>query len=237
MKIKHLAALFTLLTISTGQIFAADPPAAGTDTNNLLRGYYNNGTNRAGVRMQDPAGADRRVVIDEPSGADRTFQRATNDLRRGYDSTTNSLRRAGDRINEAAGADRNLQPNGMERITRAKDLIGMDVKNAQGESLGKIEDVALNVASGRIAYVALSSGGFFGIRDRLYAIPLNAFAPSSADDKVLVLNIDKETLKNTPGFVKTHWPEQPDQILIDKAHGDIKDPAGADLKARPIHRN
>ena len=125
----------------------------------------------------------------------------------------------------------------MEAITRAKDLIGMDVKNAQGESLGKIDDLALHVGSGRIAYVALSSGGFFGIRDPLYAIPLNAFAPSTEGDKFLVLNIDKETLKNTPGFVKTHWPEQPDQMLLNNTHGGIKEPAGADLKARPLPRN
>lgn len=209
------------MTVSAGQLFAADP-ATGSDTN-LLRGYYNNGTNHA--------------VITEPSGADRAFQRASNDVRRTYEATTNSLRRAGDRINEAAGADRNAPALATEQITRARDLIGMDVKNAQGESLGKIDDIALNVGSGRIAYVALSSGGFFGIRDRLYAIPLSAFSPLTGNDKVMVLNIDKETLKNTPGFVKTHWPEQPDQTLLNRPQGTIKEPAGSDLRTPPLPRN
>ena len=46
-----------------------------------------------------------------------------------------------------------------------------DVVNAKGEDLGKIESIMLDVPGGRIAYSVLSSGGFLGIGDKLFAVP------------------------------------------------------------------
>src|SRR5260221_2853826 len=128
-------------------------------------------------------GAGQTFAADTSASASKT-----NELLRGY-SNTNASSQAGQRIYDPAGADRAGQPVAGERVTRAKDLIGMEVKNAQGESLGKVEDIALNFQSGRIADVAMSSGGFLGIRDRLYAIPFTSFSRSPADEKVLVLNL------------------------------------------------
>src|SRR6186997_3471968 len=45
---------------------------------------------------------------------------------------------------------------------KASDLIGMTVKNYQDEKLGKVEDLAVDVESGRIVQVILSTGGFIG---------------------------------------------------------------------------
>src|ERR1035438_6842186 len=57
---------------------------------------------------------------------------------------------------------------------KASDLIGMEVKNNQNEKLGKVNDLALDVESGRIVYVILSTGGFIGIGDTLHAVPPGA---------------------------------------------------------------
>src|ERR1039458_8575101 len=43
---------------------------------------------------------------------------------------------------------------------KASDVIGMTVKNNQDEKLGKVEDLAVDVESGRIVQVILSTGGF-----------------------------------------------------------------------------
>jgi PRC-barrel domain len=99
----------------------------------------------------------------------------------------------------------------------ADTLEGDDVVNAQGEDLGVIKSIMIDVPSGRVAYAVLSSGGFLGIGDKLFAIPWNALT-LDADNKCFVLNIDKERLKNAPGFDKDHWPSMADQRWATEVH-------------------
>ena len=46
--------------------------------------------------------------------------------------------------------------------------------DAQGETLGKIEDLMLDVETGRVAYAVLSFGGYMGMGDKLFAMPWQA---------------------------------------------------------------
>lgn len=91
----------------------------------------------------------------------------------------------------------------------ATSLIGDDVRNANGDDLGKIEDLMINTATGKVEYAVLSFGGFLGIGDKLFAVPLEAMSVDT-DDKCLVLNETKERLENAPGFDKDNWPKNPD---------------------------
>lgn len=50
-------------------------------------------------------------------------------------------------------------------------LLVTSVVNTAGEDLGDIEAIMLNVPSGRIAYAVLPFGGFFGLGDKLFAMP------------------------------------------------------------------
>jgi len=102
-------------------------------------------------------------------------------------------------------------------VMAADTLQGDDVVNAQGEDLGVIKSIMIDVPSGRVAYAVLSSGGFLGIGDKLFAIPWNALT-LDADNKCFVLNIDKERLKNAPGFDKDHWPSMADQRWATEVH-------------------
>jgi sporulation protein YlmC with PRC-barrel domain len=102
-------------------------------------------------------------------------------------------------------------------VMAADTLEGDDVVNAQGEDLGVIKSIMIDVPSGRVAYAVLSSGGFLGIGDKLFAIPWHALT-LDADNKCFVLNIDKERLKNAPGFDKDHWPSMADQRWATEVH-------------------
>src|ERR1017187_6880347 len=64
--------------------------------------------------------------------------------------------------------------NRLNSAAKASDIIGMTVKNLQDEKLGKVEDLALDVQSGRIVQVILSSGGFLGVGNTLMAVPPGA---------------------------------------------------------------
>ena len=59
-------------------------------------------------------------------------------------------------------------------IMAAATLDGNKVMSADGEHVGKISDIMLDVRGGRIAYVVLSEGGFLGMGSRLHAIPWTA---------------------------------------------------------------
>ena len=105
--------------------------------------------------------------------------------RYGRDTSTSQLR------NEAPAA-----------INKAHSLIGMRVRNQQNERLGKIKDVVLDLQSGRVAYVVLSTGGF---RPKYVALPPSAFS-AAASDKYLTLNADKDKVMNAAGFTRNNWP-------------------------------
>lgn len=87
----------------------------------------------------------------------------------------------------------------------ASSLSKDGVVNPQGEDLGKIEDIMIDVNTGRVAYVVLSFGGFLGLGEKLFAVPWEAMSVDT-NRKVFVLNVQREVLKKAPGFDKDHWP-------------------------------
>lgn len=97
-----------------------------------------------------------------------------------------------------------------EIVPLKKTVIGTNVVNAQNESLGNIEDVVADAASGRITYAVLSFGGFLGMGDKYFAIPWEALRFNLAE-KNAVLNVDKRLLENAPGFDKDRWPNMADR--------------------------
>ena len=89
---------------------------------------------------------------------------------------------------------------------KASDLIGMEVKNNQNEKLGKVNDLVVDVESGRIVYVILSTGGFIGVGDTLHAVPSGALHHDVAS-KTLQLDADKAKLTAAPKFEMAKWAE------------------------------
>ena len=102
-------------------------------------------------------------------------------------------------------------------VMTADTLEGNPVVNAQGEELGNVSQIMLDVRTGRIAYAVLSCGGFLGIGDKLFAIPWHALA-LDADRKCFVLNVDKQRLEQAPGFDKNHWPAMADARWATEVH-------------------
>lgn len=91
----------------------------------------------------------------------------------------------------------------------ASTIIGDNVKNGGGQDLGKIEDLMINTDTGDVEYAVLSFGGFLGIGDKLFAVPIEAMQVDT-EKKRFVLNESKERLENAPGFDKDNWPHHAD---------------------------
>lgn len=95
------------------------------------------------------------------------------------------------------------------RVLGATTLAGDAVRNAAGENLGKIDEIMLDIPSGRIAYAVLSFGGFLRMGNKLFAVPWNALRVDE-DEKCFILNVDKQVLESAPGFDKDNWPDMDD---------------------------
>lgn len=130
------------------------------------------------------------------------------------------------------------------RQNRATELIGMDVKNAHSEKLGDLKEIVIDLQGGRIIYAVLATGGFLGFGDKLIALPPSSLS-LAGDNKHLLLEAEKETLKDAAGFNKNNWPEVADAAwertvyrgetsVRFAARGErpvVEDPAGTDRRA------
>jgi sporulation protein YlmC with PRC-barrel domain len=85
------------------------------------------------------------------------------------------------------------------RDMRASKLIGMDVKNAKGDKLGKIDDVMVDIDNELAAYVVLSAGGALGVGNRMVAVPAASFKVGNEKDGV-ILNATADQLKKAPEY-------------------------------------
>lgn len=94
-------------------------------------------------------------------------------------------------------------------LLSAATITGDEVCNRQQEKLGTLQDLMLDIGEGKIRYAVLSSGGFLGMGDRLFAIPWNALTLDQANQR-FVLDVDVADLKNAPGFDKDQWPNMAD---------------------------
>ena len=94
----------------------------------------------------------------------------------------------------------------MPHSLSASSLRHTKVENTAGEKLGDIKDLMIDLDDGSIEYAVLSFGGVMGMGDKLFAVPWEALRVDTSDEK-LVLPVDKEQLKNAPGFDKDHWPD------------------------------
>jgi sporulation protein YlmC with PRC-barrel domain len=90
---------------------------------------------------------------------------------------------------------------------RGSKLVGRNVQDVQGKNIGEIEDVIVDANSGRVHYAVLGFDPGWFKSEKLYTFPLSQFRPGNDRNDRLVLNVDKERLKNAPGFADDKWPD------------------------------
>jgi sporulation protein YlmC with PRC-barrel domain len=106
---------------------------------------------------------------------------------------------------------------GRRRVLAASTLTGDRVRNRKGEALGTIDEIMLDLESGRIAYAVLSYGGFLGIGDKLFAVPWSVLRIDPGEHG-FVVDVDQQLLENAPGFDKDNWPDMADPAFAAEIH-------------------
>ncbi len=102
-------------------------------------------------------------------------------------------------------------------IMAASTIDGDHVLSAEGEQVGKLKEIMLDVQSGRIAYAVMASGGVLGIGEKLLAIPWHALTLDTTR-KCFVLNVTSAQVNDAPGFDKEHWPAMADPAWAASLH-------------------
>lgn len=95
-------------------------------------------------------------------------------------------------------------------MLRGSKIIGANVRDLKDKKIGEIKDLVLDGGRGEVAYAVVSFGGVMGVGKKYHAIPWQALKPGD-DGKHYVLNADKETIAQAPGFDKGDWPDMADQ--------------------------
>jgi sporulation protein YlmC with PRC-barrel domain len=112
---------------------------------------------------------------------------------------------------------------------RASGVIGQAVKNAQDQTIGEIQDIFINMKTGQVLAVVISSGGFLGIADTLSSVPVSALR-FDATAKAFKTKLTKEQLANAPQFKGHEWPDYEDAATLQALHS-FRESVGGDVTA------
>lgn len=93
---------------------------------------------------------------------------------------------------------------------KSANIVGTRVVNRMNEDMGNVEDIVIDVLTGRIVYAVLSFGGFLGLGEKLYAVPWKALRYVK-EMKVYVLNVNRDEIELGPSFDKGAWPQLTDE--------------------------
>lgn len=103
------------------------------------------------------------------------------------------------------------------RLFSYNDFKNTTIKNAEGDTLGEVHDVVLNLRDGEIAYLLLASGGFLGIGEKYLPVPYEALY-YNPEKEAYEMDITKEKLQKAPQIEIDNWPERPDSRYIDRVY-------------------
>jgi sporulation protein YlmC with PRC-barrel domain len=166
-------------------------------------------TDKDGVIAETlPQNMDGTLNADGSRNVDKTRNAET--ARNVEDNTSTMSTRNADgtwtRVRYPNGGRANSSWSRLGYVQKASKLIGTPVKNLQDEKLGKVENFVVDISSGRIVVVIISSGGFIGMGDELSAVPPTALQ-FNAEHDTLRLDASKEMLASSPHFKSTEWPD------------------------------
>lgn len=87
--------------------------------------------------------------------------------------------------------------SGHTSAIRASRVIGTDVKDVQGNVLGKIEDVVLDKTDNAVMFAVVGFGGMLGIGAKYHPLPWSVLDYDEAE-QAYVVPYTKEQLRGAP---------------------------------------
>lgn len=88
------------------------------------------------------------------------------------------------------------------------DLTGSRVEDSQGQRVGSLSDIVLDVGTGQAAFAVVKTPGLLGIGADAYAVPWRLLH-RKPDSQTLALSIPAQRLEAAPRFSRDAWRETP----------------------------
>jgi sporulation protein YlmC with PRC-barrel domain len=98
-----------------------------------------------------------------------------------------------------------------QQYVRASKLLDADVELANGDDVGDIDDVVVNVRDGTVRYVVLDFDKKWSLDDKLVALPMSAFRPKDGGEDLVLASSSREQIRGAPAFAKDRWPAENDR--------------------------
>jgi sporulation protein YlmC with PRC-barrel domain len=96
---------------------------------------------------------------------------------------------------------------GENNPSRLSNQLDFDVWNQNGEQVGEVNDMVLDLDNSRVAYVIVGTGGFLEIGEKDILVPWDSIQVQTAgsggpagDQNALILQVDQESFENAPDF-------------------------------------
>lgn len=123
-------------------------------------------------------------------------------------------------------------------LFRGQSLVRTPVMASSHEEIGVVDDVVVDLRSGKVRYIAVEYPTLRG-RDKLFAVPWNRFqlARQNKGGYYLVVDIEDELFERAPGFSRSKWPNFADRRWAESIDvyygvtikpGDVKTRFGTD---------
>jgi len=111
----------------------------------------------------------------------------------------------------AATSARSSAAAASAQAVRASKLLGTTVRGSEGSALGAISDLIVDTNTGRVHYAVLSAGGFLGLGDKQFAVPLAALRVDARGG--LTVDADRDRLQSAPAFDAGREPNWNDRSV------------------------
>jgi len=101
---------------------------------------------------------------------------------------------------------RSITENEHINAFRVDKIIGSGVINLEGEPIGTIDDLVIDIDDGSLVYAAIKTGGFLGFGEKRVAVPWQSLTAVPAEG-IFIIDQSKAKLKKAESFDANNWPD------------------------------
>lgn len=109
-----------------------------------------------------------------------------------------------DNVGEKNVYDQKLNP-GVQQLLLSS-FVGSNIISREGDTLGRLHDVMIDISSGKIEYVIIEFGGFLGLNQKYFTMLFDALTLAQEHRHAFIIDETKESMKRFLSFDKEHLP-------------------------------
>ena len=116
-----------------------------------------------------------------------------------------------------------LSDSGLVLEDLTQDVRGLDVYDEDGDQIGTVEDLYADAEERKVRFLDVSAGGFLGLGERRFLIPVEAVS-EVREDGVVVVDQKRRKVAESPLFDADVVPQPPYQDELYEYYGYLLPP-------------